>query len=451
MGRLQGLLGIATILGVAFLVSNNKKKINFRTVGWGLALQLILAVFVIKVPLGRTIFSFLGQLVNSLIDFAKQGASFVFGSLIPPVIDTATHPEAIASVQTINDSANYVANNAGAVMPLWFQNLHAQSVGFIFAFQVLPAIIFVGSLAGVAYYTGIMQLIVSCVAKLMVKSMGTSGAESLYAVSTIFVGQSEAPLFVRPYLEKMTKSELNSIMTGGMATIAGSVLFAYVAMLGPDLAPHVITASIMGAPAGLALSKIIVPEVDTPETSGSTEIVSEQRDNSIIEAISKGANDGLHLALIVGAQLIAFIAIVATINGILGFCGGLVGYSEFSIQTIFGWVLGPVAWLCGVPCWGDATTVGALIGEKIVMNEMVAYTELLQKIQANALQAKSQLIATYALCGFANFSSVGINIGCIGGLAPSRQSELAAMGFKALLGGAMASLMTASLVGILGG
>ncbi len=426
MDRFQGLLGVAAILGIAFAVSNNRKRINWRTVGWGLALQVLLAIFVIQVPIGRDIFSFLGQLVNSLIEFAKEGAGFVFGSLIPP--DTAKMP------------ANTYAE--------WAAVQHAKNTGFIFAFQVLPAIIFVGSLAGIAFYTGLMQLIIGVVAKLMVKTMGTSGAESIYAVSTVFVGQSEAPLFIRPYIEKMTRSELNSIMTGGMATIAGSVLFAYVAMLGPDLAPHVITASIMGAPAGLALSKMLCPEVDEPATAKGAEISDEDKAGSLIEAISKGANDGMHLALIVGAQLIAFIALIATINGLLGWCGGFAGHGDFSIQTIFGWILGPMAWLMGCP-WHDAQTVGSLIGQKIVLNEMVAYTDLLKHIQEGTIDGKAKLLSTYALCGFANFSSVGINIGCIGGLAPSRQADVAKLGFRALLGGAMASLLTASLVGII--
>ncbi|MBQ7568746.1 NupC/NupG family nucleoside CNT transporter [bacterium] len=426
MDRFQGLLGLAAILGIAYALSTNRKAINYKTVGWGLALQLCLAIFVIQVPIGRDIFSWLGQLVNSLIEFAKEGAAFVFGSMIPP------------------DPASITVNG----WEDWAHKMHAKNTGFIFAFQVLPAIIFVGSLAGIAFYTGLMQLVVSFVAKIMVKTMGTSGAESIYAVSTVFVGQSEAPLFIRPYIEKMTRSELNSIMTGGMSTIAGSVLFAYVAMLGPDLAPHVITASIMGAPAGLALSKILCPEEGEPATRNGAEIAADDAAGSLIESISKGANDGLHLALIVGAQLIAFIALIATVNGLLGWLGSFVNADHFSIQTIFGWVLGPMAWLMGCP-WADANTLGSLIGQKIVLNEMVAYTDLLNHINAGTIDGKAKLLATYALCGFANFSSVGINIGCIGGLAPSRQAEVAKLGFRALLGGAMASLMTASLVGIL--
>lgn len=417
ISRFTGILGLLAILGIAFALSTNRKAINFRTVGWGLGLQFILALFVLKTTIGHQIFAFLGHLVNKLLEFTLQGSNFVFGNLVP------------------------LGNEQG--------------IGFIFAFQVLPAIIFVGSLTSIAYYLGIMQFLIKIVAKLMVSTMKTSGAESLYAVGTVFIGQSEAPLLVRPYLEKMTKSELNAIMTGGMATIAGSVLFAYVGMLGPEWAPHIITASIMGAPAGLVLAKILCPEEEEPVTAGSVPTDSEEQKGTIVEAASKGALDGMNLAFIVGTMLIAFIAIIALINGVLGWAGGFVGYPTFSIQTILGWILCPMTFLMGVP-WSDATIVGSLIGEKIVLNEFVAYSDLLKHMTVNGtaatlqeLSEKGKLIATFALCGFANFSSVGINIGCIGGLAPSRKSDLAVLGFRAMLGGAMASLMTASLAGIL--
>ncbi len=418
MERFTGILGLVTILGIAYGFSTNRKAINWKTVGWGLGLQFILALFVLKTDIGHQIFEFLGALVNRLLEFSKEGAAFVFGSLV-------TVPEGL------------------------------EGIGFIFAFQVLPAIIFVGSLASIAYYLGIMQFIIKYVAKLMVKTMGTSGAESLYAVGTVFVGQSEAPLFIRPYLEKMTRSELNAIMTGGMATIAGSVLFAYVGMLGPEWAPHVITASIMGAPAGLVLAKMLCPEEGTPETAGGAEIASEKREGSIIEAASKGAQDGMHLALIVATMLITFIAIIAMLNGFLGWLGSFAGFPEFSIQTILGTVLWPIAWVMGVPA-GDCSIVASLIGEKIVLNEFVGFSDLIKHMTIGSnpavlqeLTKKGTLIATFAICGFANFSSIGINIGCIGSLAPSRQGELAKLGWRAMCGGAMASMMTASLAGIL--
>lgn len=430
MSRLTGLIGMALILGLAYALSTNRKAINYRTVGVGLVLQLVLGLFVLKTTIGHEIFAFLGQLVNQLLEFTKAGSNFVFGSLVP--------------LEGANDS-----------------------IGFIFAFQVLPAIIFVGSLASIAYYLGIMQFVIKIVAKIVVKTMQTSGAESLYAIGTVFVGQSEAPLLVRPFLEKMTRSELNAIMTGGMATIAGSVLFAYVGMLGPEWAPHIITASIMGAPAGLVLAKILCPEEGTPETSGMVEMSTERKENSIIEAASGGAIEGMHLAMIVGTVLIAFIAIIAMLNGLLGWTGGLcdtIAHSfgmtfipgkDFSIQMLLGWILSPMAWCLGVP-WQDAQIVGSLVGEKIVLNEFVAYSDLLSHMSVGdapaklaELTQKGKLIATFALCGFANFSSIGINVGCIGGLAPSRQSELAVLGPRAMFGGAMASMMTACLAGML--
>jgi len=418
MERFVGLLGLLTILGIAYALSTNRKAIRLRTVAWGLGLQFALALFVLKTDVGKAVFQWLGSLVTVLLEFTKEGSGFVFGSLVTNVAPDGS----------------------------------ALNLGFIFAFQVLPAIIFVGSLAGIAYYIGLMQFVVSLVAKLMVKTMGTSGAESLYAVATVFVGQSEAPLLIRPYLEKMTRSELNAIMTGGMATIAGSVLFAYVGMLGPQWAPHLLAASIMGAPAGLVLSKILCPETEESVTAGEIKLESAKTESSIIEAASKGAADGMHLAFLVGTMLIAFIALIATINGVLGWIGGFFGQA-LSMQLVLGWIFSPLAWLMGVP-WAEAGTIGSLVGQKLVLNEFVAYSELTKLLPPLSgttalLSDKAIVIATFALCGFANFSSIGINIGCIGGLAPSRQADLAQLGFRAMLGGALASSMTACLAGML--
>lgn len=418
MERFVGLLGLLTILGIAYALSTNRKAIRIRTVAWGLGLQFALALFVLKTDVGKAVFQWLGGLVTMLLEFTKEGSSFVFGSLVTNVAPDGS----------------------------------ALNLGFIFAFQVLPAIIFVGSLAGIAYYIGLMQFVVSLVAKIMVKTMGTSGAESLYAVATVFVGQSEAPLLIRPYLEKMTRSELNAIMTGGMATIAGSVLFAYVGMLGPQWAPHLLAASIMGAPAGLVLSKILCPETEESVTAGEIKLESAKTESSIIEAASKGAADGMHLAFLVGTMLIAFIALIATINGVLGWIGGFFGQA-LSMQLVLGWIFSPLAWLMGVP-WAEAGTIGSLVGQKLVINEFVAYSELTKMLPPLSgttalLSEKAIVIATFALCGFANFSSIGINIGCIGGLAPTRQADLAQLGFRAMLGGALASSMTACLAGML--
>lgn len=418
MGRFVGLLGLVAILGIAYLLSTDRRAIKLRTVGWGLALQVALAFFVLKTTIGRDIFQWLGQLANALLDCTAKGAAFVFGRLV-----TNTH-----------------------------------TFGFIFAFQVLPAIIFMGTLAAIAYYLGIMQAVVNVVARLMVKTMGTSGTESLYAVGTVFVGQSEAPLLVKPYIEKMTRSELNAIMTAGMATIAGSVLVAYIGMLGPQWAPHLLAASVMGAPAGLVLAKILCPETEESATAGYVKLETAREEGSLIEAAAKGAIDGMHLSLLVGALLISFIALIAMINLCMGWTAVHVhtwmgwGWWPHSMQQVLGWVFSPIAWLMGVP-WSEAATVGRLLGEKIVLNEFVAYGDLARMIHGQVagvhLGRKAITIATFALCGFANFSSIGINIGCIGGLAPSRQSDLAKLGFRAMLAGAMASAMTATLAGIL--
>jgi CNT family concentrative nucleoside transporter len=432
MQKYVGLLGVLVILGIAYALSTDRKAIKPRVVAWGLGLQLALALFILKVPVGHRIFEALGAAVTQLLDFSKVGSSFVFGNLVTKM----------------------------------------DTFGFIFAFQVLPAIIFVGSLMGVAYYLGIMQMIVNLVAKLMVKTMGTSGAESLSAAGCVFVGQSEAPLLIRPYIADMTRSELMAIMTGGMATIAGSVMAAYIGMLGASWAPHLLAASIMGAPAGLVMAKIMVPETEQPKTAGGVQLEGRLSallrrltgkdapaavegveadpdahggESSIIEAAAKGAADGMHLAFIVGAMLLAFISLLALINA--GF-----GLFHTSLETVLGYIFYPLALAMGVPS-ADASTVGSLLGQKIVLNEFVAYSHLSEIIQGKAagvtLSPQATTIATYALCGFANFSSIAINIGCVGGIAPSRRGELAQLGLRAMIGGALASCMTATIAGML--
>ena len=412
MGKFIGILGIFVILGIAFALSTDRRAISPRIVAWGLGLQATLALFILKVPAGHALFQALGDGISKLLDFAKVGSGFVFGSLV----------------------------------------LDMKTFGFIFAFQVLPAIIFVGSLMGIAYYLGLMQLIVSAVAKVMVKTMGTSGAESLNAVGTVFVGQSEAPLLIRPYIQDMTKSELNTIMTSGMATIAGSVMAAYIGMLGAEWAPHLLAASIMGAPAGLVMAKIIVPETEEPKTRGGVKLTLEKTESSIIEAAAKGAADGMHIAFVVGAMLIAFISLLALLNGGIGLIGNLIHYPTLSLEIILGWIFGPLAFVMGVPAQ-DMGTVGSLLGQKIVLNEFVAYSHLSDIIQGKVagvtLTNQGKTIATYALCGFANFSSIAINIGCIGGIAPDRRGELARLGLRAMAGGALASCLTATIAGLL--
>ncbi|GIV57489.1 MAG: NupC/NupG family nucleoside CNT transporter [Bacteroidetes bacterium] len=434
---LRGVLGLAVILGVAFLLSNNRRHVNWRTVGAGLGLQLVLAIFILKgdemgavfAPLGwpKAFFSWVSSFFVLVLNFTTAGAEFVFGKLaISPGMEG--------------------------------------SMGNFFAFQVLPTIIFFGSLMAVLYHLGIMQRVVEGMARLVTKLLGTSGAESLSVTANIFVGQTEAPLVVKPYLEKMTYSELMAVMTGGMATIAGGVMVAYISILGNAFAQaqglpleaaqllfaeQLLGASLMAAPAALLLSKILVPEVDEPVTRGAVKIQVEQPTKNVIDAAAAGAGDGLKLALNVGAMLIAFLALIAMINWALGWAGGLFG-ATLTLEMLFGWVLSPLAWLIGVP-WADATHLGALIGTKVVANEFVAYTQLAGLIGEGALSAKTITMATFALCGFANFSSIAIQLGGIGPLAPSRKAELAQLGLRAVLAGTLANMMTATIAGVLVG
>jgi CNT family concentrative nucleoside transporter len=407
-----GLLGIPAILGIGVALSSNRQAIKPKLIAWGLGFQLALALFILKTSVGARVFQHLGAAVAKLLEFSDAGSAFIFGDLI-------RKPE---------------------------------TFGFIFAFKVLPAIIFVGALMNIAYYLGIMQVVVSFVAKIMVKTMGTSGAESLSAVGTVFVGQSEAPLLIKPYIPEMTRSELMAIMTGGMATIAGSVMASFIGMLGSEWAPHLLAASIMGAPAGLVMAKLMEPETGEPKTKGEVKMEVEKTESSVIEAAAKGALDGMHLAFIVGALLIAFIALIALINHLLGLTS-LLGMPPLSMELILGWVFSPLTFLMGVPS-SDIAEVGGLLGKKIVLNEFVAYSELSNILKGadpagRELTKEGTTIATFALCGFANLSSIAINIGCVGGIAPERRGELAKLGPKAMLAGALASCLTATIAGLL--
>ncbi len=432
---LRGILGLTFILGLAYLLSSNRRHINWRTVGGGLLLQIVLAVFILKgrematwfTPLGwpKEFFAWVSSFFVLVLNFTTEGARFVFGNL--------------ALSPGTNDS-----------------------LGFFFAFQVLPTIIFFSSLMAVFYHLGVMQRVVQAVAWVVSRTLGTSGAESLSVSANIFVGQTEAPLVVRPYLEKMTRSELMAVMTGGMATIAGGVMAAYIQLLGDpyaqarglaleaarlQFAEHLLGASVMAAPAALLLAKMLIPETGQPLTAGTVRVSIERTTRNVIDAAAAGASDGLKLALNVGAMLIAFIALIAMLNYFLGWTGGLVGV-ELSMERLFGWILAPVAWLIGVP-WSDAAQFGALVGTKLVVNEFVAYLNLSTLIGQNALSGKAVVMATFALCGFANFSSIAIQIGGIGPLAPSRISELAELGLRAVLAGTLANMMTATIAGAL--
>ncbi|ACY47298.1 NupC/NupG family nucleoside CNT transporter [Rhodothermus marinus] len=432
---LRGILGLTVILGLAYLLSSDRRHINWRTVGGGLLLQIVLAIFILKgremgawfAPLGwpKEFFAWVSSFFVLVLNFTTEGARFVFGNLaLSPGTD--------------------------------------DSLGFFFAFQVLPTIIFFSSLMAVLYHLGVMQRIVQAVAWVVSRTLGTSGAESLSVSANIFVGQTEAPLVVRPYLEKMTRSELMAVMTGGMATIAGGVMAAYIQLLGDpyaqarglalevarlQFAEHLLGASVMAAPAALLLAKMLIPETGQPLTAGTVRVSIERTTRNVIDAAAAGASDGLKLALNVGAMLIAFIALIAMLNYFLGWAGGLVGV-ELSMERLFGWTLAPVAWLIGVP-WSDAAQFGALVGTKLVVNEFVAYLNLSTLIGQNALSDKAVAMATFALCGFANFSSIAIQIGGIGPLAPSRISELAELGLRAVLAGTLANMMTATIAGVL--
>lgn len=385
------------MLLIAYGLSNNKRKIPWRVIICGTLLQIVFALLVLKTVPGRAVFETAGDAIRRTLDFTNEGSKFVFGSLVT----------------------------------------NTESFGFIFAFRVLPTIIFFSSLMAVLYYFGIMQVVVVAMAKGMTKLMGVSGAESLSVAANIFVGQTEAPLVVRPYVASMTTSELMVLMTGGMATIAGGVMAAYVGM-GIDPA-HLLSASIMSAPAALVIAKIMIPETAVPMTAGRVKIDVPKTDANVIDAAARGASDGLRLALNVGAMLLAFIALISLINYLLGLFGT-------NFETLLGYLCSPMAFVMGVP-WEESFKVGNLLGQRIVINEFYAYANMAQMLKE--LSPRSSVILTYALCGFANFSSIAIQLGGIGGIAPERRQDLARLGIRAMIGGLLASYMTATIAGIL--
>src|SRR3989304_254833 len=424
LGRIGfGLFGLAVLIGITWLFSNNKRAVDWKLVATGITLQIAFAALVILVPGGRDVFDALGKGFVKVLSFVNEGSGFIFGSLM--------------------DTKNY---------------------GFIFAFQVLPTIIFFSALMGGMYHLNVMQAIVRVMAWSITKVMRVSGAETTSVCASVFIGQTEAPLTVRPYIARMTQSELLTMMIGGMAHIAGGVLAAYVGMLGggdPEqqafYAKHLLAASIMAAPATMVVAKMLIPETGVPLTRGTVKMEVEKTASNIIDAAAGGAADGLRLALNIAAMLLAFIALIALLNAPLTWIGEVTGLAAAigkptNLSTIFGYVLAPIAWVIGTP-WADATTVGSLIGQKVVINEFVAYTELSQilngQVAGVSLSEEGRLIATYALCGFANFSSIAIQIGGIGGLAPERRHDLAKFGLRAVLGGTIATFMTATIAGVL--
>ena len=418
-----GLFGLAVLIGIAWLASNNKRRVDWKLVATGVGLQIAFAAVVLLVPGGKDVFDSIGHGFVKVLSFVNEGSRFIFGSL-----------------------------------------MDVNTFGFIFACQVLPTIIFFAALMGVLYHLGVMQAVVRGMAWAITKVMRVSGAETTSVCASVFIGQTEAPLTVRPYIPKMTESELITMMIGGMAHIAGGVLAAYVGMLGGGdpvqqvfYAKHLLAASIMAAPATLVIAKILIPETGEPLTRGTVKMEVEKTTANIIDAAASGAGDGLRLALNIGAMLLAFIALIALLNWPLTWFGEVTGIAAAigkptDLATIFGYILAPLAWVIGTP-WQDAQVVGSLIGQKVVINEFVAYLQLGEivngKVAGVALTDQGRLIATYALCGFANFSSIAIQIGGIGGLAPERRQDLARFGLRAVLGGSIATFMTATIAGVL--
>jgi CNT family concentrative nucleoside transporter len=402
MEKLSGFLGIIAILAMGYLFSSNRRAIRLKTVAWGLSLQFLFALLVLRTSAGQATFRWMGEKINRLLSFAGYGSSFVFGQLGTP--------------------GNTVA---------------------IFAFQVLPTIIFIAALFAILYYLGVMQVIVLGFAKVMTRFMGASGAESLNVAASIFMGQTEAPLTIRPFLSSLTRSELMTVMTSGMAHISGGIMAAYIAF-GIE-ARHLITAVIMTAPGTIMMAKMFVPETEEPKTAGTVSLRIERTDVNVIDAAARGTGEGMRLALNVGAMLISFLALIALVNALLGIVP-LWGGQRLSLEWIFGRVAAPLAWLMGVP-WKDAFEVGNLLGTRLVLNELIAFSRL-GAVKAN-LDPRSFVIATFALCGFANFSSIGIQIGGIGALAPERKHDLAKLGLRAVAAGTLANYLSASIAGML--
>lgn len=400
MNVLWGICGILVVLGIAFLFSSAKKSIKLRTILAGLTIQILFAFVVLKWETGREVLVKFSNGVQNLISYANEGISFLFAPL--------------------------VANQSGVV----------------FAFQVLTIIIFFSSLISILYYLGVMQFFIKIIGGVLSKILGTSKAESISAAANIFVGQTEAPLVIRPFIAKMTKSELFAVMTGGLASVAGSVLVGY-ALLGVPL-EYLLAASFMAAPAGLILAKIMIPETEEVDE---TDFVMEKDESSanVVDAAAKGASEGLQLALNVGAMLLAFIGIIALLNGLLGGIGGLFGYGDLSLEGVLGFVFSPLAFAIGIP-WAEAVQAGSYIGQKLVLNEFVAYSSFAPEI-AN-LSPKTVIVVSFALCGFANLSSMAILLGGLGSMAPSRRSDIARLGFRAVAAGALASLLSASIAGM---
>ena len=408
MGRFTGILGLLTMLGLAYIFSTNRRAIRVKTVAWGLGLQLVFAIFVLRVDFGRRAFQVMGDAANRVLAYSFVGSEFVFGEL----------------------------------------GKQHSNIGFIFAFQVLPVVIFICALFAILYHIGVMQIVIRIAAWLMTRVMGASGAESLNVAASIFMGQTEAPVTIRPFLPELTRSELMTVMTSGMAHVSGSIMAAYFAFGAEPR--HVLSAVIMTAPGTILVSKMLVPETEQPKTAGKVVMSAEEEEaekhENLLGAIARGTSDGLHMALNIGAMLIAFLALVHLLDALFVGLHGHIAWFPTSLESVLGVLFSPIAWVIGIP-WHDCPAIGNLLGTRMVLNELVAFTML--GPQKAALDPRSFTIATFALCGFANFSSIGIQIGGIGALAPNRKGDLARLGIRAMLAGTMANLMSASIAGML--
>jgi concentrative nucleoside transporter, CNT family len=424
-------VGLALFLGLAWALSKDRRSISWRVVAWGVGLQLAFALVVLRTPAGVALFEWLNTVVHAVLGYGEEGGRFVFGNLVSDQVPVGTAPDG----QAFTATPNVVART-----------------GALFAFRILPNIIFMSSLMTILYHLGVMQRVVRGVTWIMQRTMRTSGAETLCGASNIFVGLTEAPLVIKPYVERMTESELFAVMTVGMATISGVVLGAYAAMLVPYVpgaAGHLIAASVMSAPAAFVMAKILVPETQIPVTAGERADDVDRPDVNLIDAAARGAAEGLRLALVVGAMIIAFIALVSLANGLIGWAGGLIGLDGVTLEGMFGALLAPVAWLIGIP-WSDAAVVGQMIGIDFVLNEFVAYVRLVDELGSGVqLQGRSLVIAIYAMTSFANFGSVAMTIAGLGEIAPSRRHDLARLGLRAMFAGLLATLATGAVAGML--
>ena len=448
LDRVLSLVGLAALVGLAWLLSEKRREVNWRPVLWGIGLQLALGAVILSPAVSEFFYTVVDGGVRKLLSFSEEGATFIFGTMSAHTLITGEPGELFA----------------GGGQPEVFIGQVSPPVK-TFAFWILPTIVFFSSLMSLLYHLGVMQVLVKAIAWLMMRTLGTSGAESLSAAGNIFVGQTEAPLLVKPFVDGMTRSELMAVMTGGFATVAGGVMGAYVSFLSgvPNIAGHLVMASIMSAPAALAIAKLMVPETEEPRTSGSVDVEFEKTASNFIEAAAQGATDGMKLAINVAAMLIAIVGLVAMFNWMVSFVpvtfcetGMAAGYtcaagegSPLDLSRILGWLFMPIALLMGVP-WSEAQVVGQLLGEKIVLTEFVAYIHLGDALRAETavLSERSAVITSYALCGFANFASIGIQLGGIGGIAPRRMPDLASLGFRAMIAGALAACMTGCVAGL---